>query len=672
MPDMMLASATLLSAGDGAILDSLLRDAGIVGADVVSGDLAAIISSEKPNLVVALGESAMHSLTGKHGILDWRGSVIHAKKLGVKVMPAIHPEQIKRQWDWAVLTLFDLRKAKQEAQSSAYTPTVRTLVIAPTLAVVKHEIERLKHAGRVAIDLETTRATQPGEQIHITALGLSDHPCWAMSIPFTHSLDAWRVESYWSLDDELLIWGWVRELLESKVPVVAHNAQFDVAVLRWVMGIRVRNLAMDTMWAMHTCYHELPKSLDTCRSLFTDQPYYDWWANQGDEMFWRYNSMDSCICLEVSQHLERELGEMGLSDHFADFVQPLSDPLAEMQVRGVRVDLAARERLLSLPIHGTGAKERLAALAGHDVSVRPSTSLREFLYKELDLPLRLTKSGSPATDTRTLKSLASHSPEAREAISLILAARGDASATDTYLSASLCDGRFHCAWGPEGSGRSIVANAGAGLTDLPASEVRRMFIPDGDMVLISARLVNPEREIVTALANDAEADDMLLNRGMAPRTYARECGIKEKQAKQIHTDYFLQHPRIALWHSEVMREVYGKRVITTPTGRKRIFFGRRGSALDTEAITFILESSIADVLHWELIHLHTFLRTCPIAELLAITRDEILLQCPLDKVTEVSQLLSDAFGIVLHVQGRAFTFPHRLMMGENWFEMKEL
>lgn len=82
------------------------------GIDRLAADLAEI----KPNLVIALGNTPLWTLTGHDGITDWRGSVLECKLVeGLKVLPTYHPAAILRMYDWRAIAIHDLKRAVVEA-----------------------------------------------------------------------------------------------------------------------------------------------------------------------------------------------------------------------------------------------------------------------------------------------------------------------------------------------------------------------------------------------------------------------------------------------------------------------------------------------------------------------------------------------------------------------------
>ncbi|MGH9429285.1 MAG: uracil-DNA glycosylase, partial [Terriglobia bacterium] len=60
----------------------------------------------KPKIIIALGNTSMWALTGKWGIMKWRGSMLLTDG-GIRVLPTYHPALILRQWDFRAVAVND-------------------------------------------------------------------------------------------------------------------------------------------------------------------------------------------------------------------------------------------------------------------------------------------------------------------------------------------------------------------------------------------------------------------------------------------------------------------------------------------------------------------------------------------------------------------------------------
>jgi uracil-DNA glycosylase len=216
-----------------------------------------------PNLVVALGNTALWALTGTGAIGANRGTVIESTLVpGLKVLPTYHPAAVLRNWAWRVVVLQDLTKAKREMEFPEIRRTERRILINPTLDETLSWFDI--HAYRSLIlscDIET-------EKRQITSIAFAASPSNILVIPF------WDKEasdwSYWEEAEELLIWEEIFMLLSKHPRVLFQNGLFDCQYL-WNMLIPIPGFLEDTMILHHCLYPELPKSLAFLGSIYTNE-----------------------------------------------------------------------------------------------------------------------------------------------------------------------------------------------------------------------------------------------------------------------------------------------------------------------------------------------------------------------------------------------------------------
>lgn len=219
-----------------------------------------------PNVILALGNTACWALLGQSGINNLRGVVHVSHFLGqdqpVKVLPTYHPAAVLRQWEWRVVAIADIEKARTEADSPQFRYDNSELWLNPTIEDLwDFEQRYLLSAKEIAFDVETKRG-------QITCLSLSPDPSISLAIPF------WLEGSnphYWSAKDEIFVWKWVKRWMESDVPKVMQNGMYDIQYCR-AHGITPRNFLHDTMLMHHSLYSEMRKSLGFLGSIYCNVP----------------------------------------------------------------------------------------------------------------------------------------------------------------------------------------------------------------------------------------------------------------------------------------------------------------------------------------------------------------------------------------------------------------
>lgn len=223
--------------------------------------LADELVSVDPNLVVALGNTALWALCGRTGISKLRGTTCYSTHAasGYKVLPTYHPAAVIRQWELRPVTVIDLAKAKREAEYPDIRRPKRDIWIAPTIEDL-YEFKRLYISDFLSVDIEN-----PGGPIQ--EIGFAPNPALALVVPILKG-----GKPYWSVQDFPRALRFCKDLLEERViKKVFQNGLYDLAVILRQWGFKVRGFDEDTMLAHHALQPESLKSLGFLGSVYTDE-----------------------------------------------------------------------------------------------------------------------------------------------------------------------------------------------------------------------------------------------------------------------------------------------------------------------------------------------------------------------------------------------------------------
>src|SRR5215207_4390336 len=117
------------------------------------------ILSCNPNLIIALGNTALWSLTGRQNISSVRGTVLQSVLLSEprKLLPTYHPAAVLRQWDLRTITIADLAKAKRQSEFPEVRRPRRFVLCNPTIQDLETWYASLmvKKCSALAVDVET-------------------------------------------------------------------------------------------------------------------------------------------------------------------------------------------------------------------------------------------------------------------------------------------------------------------------------------------------------------------------------------------------------------------------------------------------------------------------------------------------------------------------------------
>lgn len=220
-----------------------------------------------PNLILALGNTALWALCGRTGVGKLRGTTqltTHCVT-GYKLLPTYHPASLFRQWENRPTTVMDLVKARREAEFPDIRRPACEIWIEPTLEDIKEFINGYITTGcdLLSVDIETTGS-------RITCIGFAPSAQRAIVIPFDDERASGG--SYWKTRaDESHAWKLVADVLRGvDPPKLFQNGLYDIAFLWRSYGIGVRGARHDTMLLSHALQPESLKGLAYLGSVFTD------------------------------------------------------------------------------------------------------------------------------------------------------------------------------------------------------------------------------------------------------------------------------------------------------------------------------------------------------------------------------------------------------------------
>jgi uracil-DNA glycosylase len=223
----------------------------------------------KPNIVIALGNTACWALLHKTGIDKLRGAITPCVLVpGLKVLPTYHPSFILRgRYDRRPMTIMDLAKAKQHAEFGEIRRIPRTLWLEPSIADLEEFEHRfLEPCEQFAFDIENPKDEADGQ---ISCISFATSFDCGIVVPFFDRRRA--AYSYWATQaEEIAAWRWVKRQLESPKLKVGQNGIYDIAHLA-LARCRVRNYSDDTMLLHHSLQPEEKKGLGVLGSLYSDE-----------------------------------------------------------------------------------------------------------------------------------------------------------------------------------------------------------------------------------------------------------------------------------------------------------------------------------------------------------------------------------------------------------------
>lgn len=495
---------------------------------VVEGmvELIGEIRRIKPNVIVACGNYPLWALTGKahwnkskrkddpsmpvgySGITDWRGSILPCTLMGcegVKVIPTFHPAYIAREGmqDHGLFQI-DLQRVKDQSEFPDIRYPKWDAYINPQGA------ERLLVESRLM-----------DEKDKVISADIEYIGSRLLCVGMTNSTDFAVV---YKTDRNASETEYVRKLLMTGgAGLCWQNAAFDASILEWWFQMPVlKRTVYDTMLAAHASNIELPKSLDTLASIYTDQPQWkgmiNWKAiregKQSIDTVLQYNSIDVWVTQKtMEEQWKYDLDDPLVLDTFRHELA-LLQPLWEFSKRGVRVDDAKLEgyrKKLEAEIESDQAA--LNALAGKTLNVKSVTQMRSFLFETLGFkPHVFTQTGAATNDKVVAQlQLEAKTTEQKVGIGLLRSLRNKKDLISKFLNISFDeDGRMRGHYDPAGTKTGRLASRkfyptgkGTNQQNIPRDElIRGMFIPDDGYEMGYFDLERAESFVVAQITGD--------------------------------------------------------------------------------------------------------------------------------------------------------------------------
>jgi uracil-DNA glycosylase family 4 len=599
------------------------------------------IEDYKPNVVVPLGNTALWALTGRKGIKHARGSVTTSTLVpGQKILPTYHPQAVGYDWTIATTVVMDLKKALYHSKFPDVPEDKRQLIIDPTK---EHFIELctrlLDEKEPVAVDIEAVQA-------HINRIGFSNSTFWAFTLGILKGIVPLFPEK-----DELEIWEWIARVV-SELPIIYHNATYDLSVLFLRNGIPTPNLYMDTLVATHILWPELPKSLEYVTSILLDVPA---WKHLSETAPGEYNALDALNTKCIAPIMENLLKKRGLWETFQREMSWI-EPASMLQLQGLYVDMDKKESL-----HNEASErlkivdQKLLEATGKEVNYNSPAQVKNLLYIDLELPAQFKRRKSVnearkvTTDEDALKKLA----RMHEVPQLIIDRRKESKLISSFLDISTSpESRVHSSYNVTGTGfggrwsssKSIILPYGPGnLQNIPKVARTLYTVPKG-YVLLEADYIQAEAVVVAYLCLDTvliklfvdgfgmsaserkkEHDvhrytasfmyDILMkeiteeqrrigkiirhsnNYDAGPGVLANKLDITLAQAKPLRRLYFQKNHLLPIWHKRIQSQLRQSRTMTNLFGRKHKFLDRWGDSLFRSAYAYIPQSSVGELLN---------------------------------------------------------------------------
>jgi DNA polymerase-1 len=528
-------------------------------------------------------------------------------------------------------------------------------------------ISELSEASRISIDVEAT--STDAMKADLVGISLASQPGRGFYIPVGHLLsNGSRGQLPFTLVAERM-----RPALEDpEVPKVAHNAKYDLTVLKR-HGIDVRGVDFDTMIAAYLIEPSRRgfglKDLAWSKLGFEMTPITDLLGRGRDQITMAqvsiadtaaYAAADADATLRLVDVLEEELRSREQWDLFRDVEMPLVRVLLDMEMTGVALDVEELKQL-SREMYQRIAEleERIQALAGHPFNVSSTQQLGAVLFEELGLPAKARTKTGYSTRASVLEELKTE----HEIIDLILEHRQLTKLKSTYLDSlpllvNRETGRVHTSYNQTGTVTGRISSSDPNLQNIPirtelGRHIRCAFVSREGSLLLGADYSQVELRILAHISQDpnllqafARGEDIHASTaatvlevplsevtadmrriaktinfgiiyGMGEYGLADRTGLSLEEAREFINNYFARYEKVGEYIDSTKQEARDKGYVSTLLGRRRYFPELQTTsvahtgvkrAAEREAVNMPIQGSAADILKIAMVHLHRALR----------------------------------------------------------------
>jgi DNA polymerase-1 len=438
-----------------------------------------------------------------------------------------------------------------------------------------------------------------------------------------------------------------------------------------------------------------------------------------------YNGLDCCVTAEVLDVLLPQLDNLTRATYA--FSRALQGPVLEMRLRGVLVDQHRKAEVIEEYFQNLDHLERnlerivREGIGYYGFNWRSNDDLKRLFYDELGIP-PVKFQGRITVNANALERISDYLP-ARQIVAHMLAMRDIAKKISTLKTSVDRDGRIRTSYNIAGTSTGRFSSSfsefgtGGNLQNIEES-LRSVFIADPGMKMAKFDAKSGESYCVGAIEWNLFRDskyldacesgdphtataravwtkelpwtgDLKRDKEIAETPYYRHytyrfmckklghgsnyLGKASTLAQQSRVDisavdrfqiaYFKAYPAHLRWHAYKRQELRETGQLTSLTGRRRYFFGRRDADETVrEAMAYDPQCSLADIVNSGMLHVWRQRE----AVLLMHDHDALTVQYPEEIEDEVVPKILEQLRYPIELaDGRILEIPYDCVVGWN-------
>lgn len=426
---------------------------------------------------------------------------------------------------------------------------------------------------------------------------------------------------------------------------------------------------------------------------------------------------ESYIISLVYPDIRRRLEAEGMDRLLRDMEIPLSAVLADMEIRGMKLDCDGLMRYIgTLTDMQNSLSDQIFDIAGMEFNLNSPKQLGEVLFEKLELPpIKKTKTGY-STSAEILEKLKPYHP----IIPMILDWRHVSKLVSTYGAplAALADenGRVHTRFNQTGTATGRLSSLEPNMQNIPVRgemgrELRRYFTAgDADHVLIDADYSQIELRLLAAISGDdamreafisgedihtatasqvfriapekvtkelrsrAKAVNFGIVYGIGDYSLSQDIGVSRKTAGEYIKNYLATYPAVDAYLKGAVANAEEKGYTTTLFGRRRPIPELKAKNKMTKAfgervaMNSPIQGTAADVIKAAMINVHRALKESGLdAHLILQVHDELIVEAAVADAEAAADILRREMENAVEL---SVPLTAEAAMGDNWFDAK--
>ncbi len=586
-------------------------------------------------------------------------------------------------------------------------------------------IKKLSESKEFAVDTETNGIDPLTAEL--VGISISMQPHEAYYIPIQHR--------YIGVPEQLpmsTVINVLKPILEDQnIGKIGQNIKYDLQIFR-NYGIDLKGISFDTMIASYVINPLSKHDLNTMaleilnHKMITIEELIGKGKDQRTmdeveiERVSEYSCEDADITLQLKNIMQSQLKEYGLEHVFHEIELPLISVLADMEMKGIKIDI---NWLKSLSKNLNNRLELLTSeiykLAGEEFNINSTQQLSKILYEKMNMPTgKKTKSGGYSTNEAELAKLAD---AGYELPIKILNYRTLAKLKNTYIDAlpqsiNPKTGRVHTSFNQAVTETGRLSSSNPNLQNIPVrteegKQIRQAFVPDRDCCfLVTMDYSQIELRMLAHLSKDKALTEAFINNldihsstaslifdvpisdvtsemrrqaktinfgiiyGMGAFRLANDLGITNAEAQNFINEYFETYSGVRRYFDEMIDFAKKNGYVTTISGRRR--FIREINSSDHSmrslgeriAINTPVQGSAADMIKLAMIKIANLIKSEGWeTELLLQVHDELIFEIPeheLEKaIPQIKLFMENALELDVPIKVD-------VGIGKSWLEAK--